>query len=358
MIYNSLYDSVLIEVDGVYNDKTTIKNEKGEKIELQLDTRSHENTTEAAKRRVLGRVVSVCRKISKNINNMAYATINGFPTAVKTYSYTQYAEDNGYPGGREYTGGVYEDEFAFNTEIQIKENDVIHFHYLSLNKNSLVSEENGKEIHRIDYNNIFAFIRDNKIHVINGWVLASPEYVEDVQEIEYEGIKTKMEVSKSGIIIDHKPDKKKQEAIVTHVGNDVGFEKRDVRLGDNIFFGIHKNKIHTINGKEFYAIKKQNLMGCKRNGSYVPYGNYIMTVPIKRKEGSVILSEGYKKEIVRGRVIKTGEQVENTYEIGELVHFMPKSNAMRYIEEDNVLFIKEDYCYMVSENEVEVVVKR
>jgi co-chaperonin GroES (HSP10) len=357
-MYNSIYDSVLVEVDGIYDNSLSIKNERGEHINLELPTKSYEDVTEASKRKTSGKVISVCKKISKRIENLSYATLNGFPTPVKAYTYTKEAQEMGSPGGKLYTCGGHEDKFSYNTDIQIKKGDVVHFDYLSLNDQSLIAKHKGKEIHRIVYKNVYAFIREGQINVINGWVLAIPDYVESVQDIEYEGVVTKMQVTKSGIILNHNPKQKDREASVSHIGKDVGWETRDVQIGDNIFFGVHKNKIRTIEGKQFYAIKKDKLMGCIRDGEYVPYGNFVSLVPEHRKEkGNVILSAQYKNEVVRGRVICWGENANKNseYQKDSLVHFIPKSNALIHIKDKGIMILKEDYIYAEGEGELEVV---
>jgi len=356
-MYNSLYDSVLIEIDSIYDNKRTIRNDKGEKIDLELPTVSYEHVTEASKRRTSGRVVSVCSKISKSIENLAYTTLSGFPSPLKTYTYTQEADEKGYPQGKQYSCGGHEDKLAFNKNIQVREGDYVHFNYLSLNEDSFVSTSGDKEVHAIPYKNIFAFIRAEELHVIDGWVLAQAEYYDDVKEVEHEGVLTKMQVSSTGIIIDHNPTKKKQEAKVVKVGKDIAWEVRDVEIGDNILFGINKNKVHLIDNKEYYVIKKDRLIGCVRNNEYVPYGNYIIVTPIKRKEGNIVLSEAYKGQIVRGKVLKHGltSNLTNEYKKDSIIHFAPKSNAMLHIKDENILFIKEDYVYATGECDVEIV---
>ena len=64
--------------------------------------------------------------------------------------------------------------------IEVKDGDTAYFHYLTLSDNNyLGKDEEGFELYRCGYDNLFCYVREGKIHMVNGWVAVTPLKDED-----------------------------------------------------------------------------------------------------------------------------------------------------------------------------------
>ncbi len=146
-------------------------------------------------------------------------------------------------------------------ELQV--GDKIYFHYNSLDEDALVPDSDG--IFTILYDMIFCAVRDGKIIPIQGKVFCTPVPEAGVEEIEIDGQKVKVKMTKSGIITDinaiddlHKEGKLNRsytKAVVAFIGTPlIGERASDIKVGDTVWYAVNADFENEIEGKMYFVM--------------------------------------------------------------------------------------------------------
>lgn len=331
----SLYGKVFVETKGIYNDTQSIKGEKGD-VDLKIKIGDYEDAPIAHKKVITGKVVNVCAKVSKDSKNFVYNYMSKFPSPYD----------------------VFEETYVFNHEIEIQEGDQVYFHFNSLNEKTLFTKlPSGKELHAIEYGDVFCYVRGSDITPIAGYSLIGQQYDEAVQEVDYFGGKRKMVVSKSGIVIDAAPKTKKRKGVLRYIGKNLGPEHRqDAKVGDTVLLAPNKNRKVLVEGEEYYVTKSNGMFAKEVNGDTIPYGEFVLLRPyFGNPPVGIEIPDPHSLIKDTGEVLFMGPLVSPEINIGDVVHYQSVGHSTYYDKEKNQMLVRSPLIYGKGESKVNVI---
>lgn len=135
-------------------------------------------------------------------------------------------------------------DIAANTDI--RRFDRCYFDPRVTEPKNRLGDHNGKELYKIGVNEIICTVRDGEILMQSDWCLVKPE-METWQEI----------TTKAGIIKKPNPQAKQLRGFMCHMQHVEGLE-----IGDKIIYVKGANWTIKVEGTEYYAIQKQDII-CK-----------------------------------------------------------------------------------------------
>lgn len=113
---------------------------------------------------------------------------------VKLNGVVLYADREGSPpyhGKKDRDGNYYPTPYQhsyttmLNQPILVKEGDMVYFHYLTLSDHNFMGkDEEGMLYYLCPYDNLFCYIRDGKISMVNGWIAVSAYLDESYEDVE------------------------------------------------------------------------------------------------------------------------------------------------------------------------------
>lgn len=327
-----IYDKVLVEVAGVYDNEATITGSDGQPVKLFIPMKNYENNQLTSHKITCGRAVKVCHLLSKGMQNVVYSIPEAEPKR----------------------SDIFFDGCNYRTEVEIQEGDKVYFHYNSLSEETRHEVlPNGNEVHIIDYHRIFCYVRGIELSACQGYSLLEQVYEDETETIEYEGQKMEVVMSKSGIILDTKPKKEKQKAVLAYHGKSLKQDPKDDAMpGDYVLLAPNKNFSNHIEGRDYYVTKHNGLYGKIVDDKIIPYGDYVLVKPEFIKT-TIHLEEKLRSN--SGRVVRKGPKVPESIEIGDRVHFSKESKRDFYWDEDNEeLLLKNSFIIGKGEGEVEL----
>lgn len=147
------------------------------------------------------------------------------------------------------------------TEVEVKIGDEIYFHYNCLldPSNFIAREESGDLLYRIHYAQVFCYVRQGEINMINSYVLVSPVFSGDTEQIEVDGQKITAKV-KNGLVVELGEKPKYLTGVVEYIGKGIGDDVRSVIPGDLILFRPSSEFRNTILGVDFYIMRHWDLL--------------------------------------------------------------------------------------------------
>ncbi len=157
--------------------------------------------------------------------------------------------------------GVPKNEYGEEIEPELKVGDKVYFHYLSIN-----DETNNiyGNYYKVPYYWIFCAVRNNDILPIGSWTFCSTIIEETYNGIEVNGKKVDAELSSSGLVVGLKKKPSVKTARLEHIGSPFrGKERLPVSKGDLVVLNKNSNFVNKIEGKEYYTLKQEDILGKK-----------------------------------------------------------------------------------------------
>ncbi len=134
------------------------------------------------------------------------------------------------------------------TTMDVGVGDRIYFHFHT------VCEENryeidGIRVYKVHYGEVYCAIRDEKVIMLNDYILCEP-----VMETEDEI------TTKSGLITKLQPEPKPLRAKVVHTPLNITNLLADLKAGDEIYYDTHSDIPIKIEGKMYYRMKLKDVL--------------------------------------------------------------------------------------------------
>ena len=172
---------------------------------------------------------------------------------------TQYARIYGrviaVPEGKAYATN----ELEIEKDVQV--GDIIYFHYLTTTDETNCIHGN---YFKVPYYWIFCAVRDNAIIPIGSWSFCEKMVEEAFNEVEVNGVKIQATMSESGLVtgVAKKPSVK--YAKLVHIGKPlIGVNALDANAGDVVILEKNSNFVNVIEGKEYYTVQQEYILGTK-----------------------------------------------------------------------------------------------
>lgn len=158
-------------------------------------------------------------------------------------------------------GSVYnEDAKEIAAEVQL--GDRVYFHYLATYNDQNCIYGN---FYKIPYFQIFCAVRESQIIPIGGWTLCDFTYENEEHYSKLEvGGRTMIGVidPKLGLVTEVFKKESTKMAIVRHIGSPVlGEASSEVFPGDRVLIEKNTNFKNKIEGREYYTIRQEDLLG-------------------------------------------------------------------------------------------------
>lgn len=259
-------DYVLVRVASELNDFLgVIKDENGKDVKLVINP----NWQPTRHARICGEVIAVPEYLS-GMDSPLYEHYPGSPkpTVYRGHDAINRQMEMTPPKYRTttkipYVCGRYtpQHQTHFGTPVETKVKDVVYFHYLSLlrEENFLYREKEGSLVYRIHYSQIFCFVRDGEMTMLNAFVLVVPYYEESSQKIDVAGqqITGKM---KGDLVVELGDKPRYLTGMVCHIGEGIGPDKRTTIPGTLILFRPSSEFRNVIEGCDFYVMKHFDIL--------------------------------------------------------------------------------------------------
>ena len=258
-------DYVLVRVDSEFNDKLFIKGEGGKEVELVLNTRYR--PTHNVK--ISAEVIAVPHYLSGN--DVAYEEYLGLPRPLAYRNHDHISKQMAelppkYRNLKEsqipYQCGSYEPRMVSCKDVDVQSGDIVYFHYNQLlnEENFIERQEDGALIYRIRYSSIFCRVRLGEITCLNGYVLVSEVYDEDVEDIIVDGKVINKGKTKNGLVVELDSKARTQRGKLEHIGAGVGDDVRTVSPGELILFRAGSEFKNTIEGREYMVMRHWDIV--------------------------------------------------------------------------------------------------
>ena len=147
-------------------------------------------------------------------------------------------------------------------EKDVEAGDIIYFHYLTTSDETNCIHGN---YYKVPYYWIFCAVRAGNIIPIGSWTLCEKIVEEEFSEIEVNGVKIQATTSQSGLVtgVSKKPSVK--YAKLAHIGKPlVGVNALDATQNDVVILEKNSNFVNTIEGKEYYTVQQEYILGTKK----------------------------------------------------------------------------------------------
>ncbi len=230
----------------------------------------------------------------------------------------------------EYNCGGGEYEYIYEKEIKIKKGDRVYFHFMSINDYNWMGRSDGGKIYKIRYEQLYCFVRDGNIGMLNGHIFIDPYFDEAYEEIDAGKFKTRAKLTPSGLVASVKdaPEYRKGryngEKIIYRASTDEKFNKENEKL---------------IEGQKKYILREWDIVA--KFDPLEPIDPYVLLVPDKVGSRGLIQ---FNKELL----LNTGV-VEKGFLAGEKVFFNNKSKENIYFEGENKMLVhKEDLMATIN----------
>ena len=149
-------------------------------------------------------------------------------------------------------------EYGEQIEPEVQVGDTIYFHYLSIHNEDNCIYGN---FYRIPYQWIFCTVRDKSIKAIGGWNFLEQVVEEDFNQEDIDGKKIEVVRSSSGLITSVTKKTSTKYAVLRHKGTPLrGKEELPVHTGDKVVLNKHSNFKNTIEGREYYTVKSEDIL--------------------------------------------------------------------------------------------------
>lgn len=156
--------------------------------------------------------------------------------------------------------GVCDEMYPYSNIVnEVKVNDKIYFHYNALDEDSIIPDHKGLWV--IDYDMVFCAVRDNRIIMIGGKILAQPVFDDDIVTIDIGGFSQKAKLTKSGLVKELDPKHNVHKAKLCHIGTPLkGEQPVPIKPGDVFYYIKNGDFKNTIEGQEFFVMNQDEIL--------------------------------------------------------------------------------------------------
>ncbi|MDX1628599.1 MAG: hypothetical protein R3345_07860 [Fulvivirga sp.] len=278
-----------------------------------------------------------------------------------------YGEDEGFPPyqGRFTSDGkryptIHQRKYITmeNQPIDIEVGDTVYFHYLTLSDHNYVGKDrDGMELYKCGYDQVFCYVRDGQINMVNGYIAVSALKDDSYEEIEIDKLDTmgkkvgtkKIEVkmTEGGIIYDMDNKPVFRHGKISHIGKSPDLRNYEVSKGSTIVYSDWSEFKNTIEGTEYYIMKVFDVVAFYQNNQLVPSGFYCSVSVESDRESKLILPKKYKKKNNVATILKTGSFVQGL-QAGQHVYVLRSEVYTVPIEGEKISFLKEQYVWGIK----------
>ena len=153
------------------------------------------------------------------------------------------------------------DEEGKTINDKVERGDIIYFHYL------VTSDETNciyGNYYKVPYYWIFCSVRNGNILPVGGWTLCEQTTDQNFDTFEVGGKKIEAVMSDSGLITSITKKPSVDYAILRYIGKPVGEEYPVLaKVGQTVILAKNSNFTNKIEGKDYYTVKQQYLLGVK-----------------------------------------------------------------------------------------------
>jgi co-chaperonin GroES (HSP10) len=264
---NIISDYVIVKVDSELNTFAgLIKDDKGNEIELVLNP----NFRPTHHSKICAVVASVPSYLTGK-DNPLYEIYQGAPrpTTYRGHDYVKSVMDSipkKYQKKQKipYQCGGYAPmmQTIAGMPVEVRVGDKVYFHYNSLlnEENYLWRDEDGMLVYKILYSNLFCYIRDQEIHMLNSYILVSEIYDEESKEIDRgDGVLIRAK-TKGDLVVSVVDRPLYLSGKLEHIGKGIGPMKRSTRPGTLVMFRPSSEFINMIEGEPFYVMRQWDII--------------------------------------------------------------------------------------------------
>jgi len=133
-----------------------------------------------------------------------------------------------------------------DTTMDVQIGDKIYFHFHTVSDENRIELE-GEIYYKVHYSQVYCAIRDNRLIMLNDYLLATPK-MESEDDIKTPG----------GIYLKMEPEPIPLRAIVAHIPAGPGFD--EIQVGDEIYYNSHSDVPISIEGKSYYRMRQQDVL--------------------------------------------------------------------------------------------------
>lgn len=155
--------------------------------------------------------------------------------------------------------GIVYDSEGNRIEASVEAGDLIYFHYLTT-----MDEVNCiyGNYFKVPYYWIFCAVRNGNILPIGTWTLCEKVIEDNFGKVDVEGHSIDAVISASGIVTKLNKIPSVKIAKISFIGAPfIGENPLDIRAGDEVVLDRNSNFVNKIEGKEYYTVKQEYLLG-------------------------------------------------------------------------------------------------
>ena len=153
------------------------------------------------------------------------------------------------------------DEEGNTINDKVEVGDIIYFHYL------VTSDETNciyGNYFKVPYYWIFCSVRNGNILPVGSWTLCEPLVEGEYNTVEVGGRKIEATLSASGLVTSVSKIPSVDIAKVSFIGNQTGEDPTPlVAKGSTVVLAKNSNFVNKIEGKDYYTVKQQYILGVK-----------------------------------------------------------------------------------------------
>lgn len=332
----SIIHQVIIKVDSRLVDEISMGKTK---LYLEATYDIYKNT------KIKGEVVSVPHKLNGTV---LYSETEGYPP----YHGKKDNEGKYYPTNHQTTFITMESQ-----EVKIKVGDTAYFHYLTLSEhNYLGKADDGGELYKCAYDQLFGYVREKNFHLVNGWIAVLPIQDDSFEEIEIPEVNIfqhqtgtrKIRVKQSGgIIYDMNEEAVFRHGKIAMVSPPADNKDYQVAVGDTIIYSDWSEFKNKIEGVEYFMMRLHDVVARYRDGKIEPVGYYCL-MDATDVVSKLIIPDKYKKKADEATIIDVGSFVDEIQPL-DGVRFYDKEAYYVPVEDKKLCFIKSQYIWGIQE---------
>lgn len=333
--------SVIVKVDKRINDEISMGKTK---LYLNGEYDLYKNI------KICGEVVSSPKKLNGTV---LYGKREGFPP---------YSGKKDKMGNYNPTPHQHEYVTMVDSPIETKSGDTVYFHYLTLSASTYLGrDDEGLELYRCAYDQIFCIVREGEIRMVNGWVAVTPLQDDSYQEVEIDeldifnrkiGTRTeRVKMNESGIIYDMNDEPIFRHGTLSMRGVAPDHKDYEVAVGDTLIYSDFSEFKNTIEGKEYYLMKLWDVVAVYKGVEILPIGDYVLLDATEAPQTKLILPDKYNRKADTGGVLSVGTGVEDIQPL-QTVHFHGSRAFYVPVGEKRLCFITYQNIWGVEINEV------
>lgn len=287
-------------------------------------------------------------KFQPEKNVRIYGEVTGVPLQLSRIPLLQ--NDRGQPAYVEYHESLpYSNKYINDIVPEVQVGDRIYFHFNTIKQGNFVDIEgvhpNRTWFIKVRYDAVLCLVREGVITPVGSYVLVDPdmETWEEIQIPTYSSMKDKegnpiLKPKEQWIFTKAAPEARFLQGFVRHVGPPLKGDKRELELGQKIWFRKWADWTNHIEGHDYFAIRQRHIIGKEVDGEFVPVNNYVLiegeAMEEKKTKAGIILK---KERVKRGIITHPGS---SSYQVGADIHIGDAERQELKIGEKTFFVIK------------------